>query len=52
LVQADPGAGQSPPTHPLMRTIKDTKVSSLARISYGAQELAVFLFADSPSSFE
>jgi hypothetical protein len=31
---------------------KDTKVSSLARISYGAQELAVFLFADSPSIFK
>jgi hypothetical protein len=31
---------------------KDTNVSSLARISYGAQELAVFLFADSPSDFE
>jgi hypothetical protein len=31
---------------------KDTKVSSLARISYGARKLAVFLFADSPSDFE
>jgi hypothetical protein len=31
---------------------KDTKVSSLARISYGAQELAVFLFADSPSPYK
>jgi hypothetical protein len=52
LVQADTGAGQSPPTHPPEENDKDTRVSSLARISYGAQELAVFLFADSPSSFE
>jgi hypothetical protein len=54
LVQADPGAGQSPPTHPRKEDEKgkDTQVSSLARISYGAQELAVFLFADSPSPFE
>src|ERR671917_1899629 len=48
------GAGQSPPPRPLDEDEKgkDTKVSSLARISYGAQELAVFLLADSPSDFE
>jgi hypothetical protein len=31
--------------------MKGHEVSSLARISYGAQELAVFLLADSPSDF-
>jgi hypothetical protein len=40
----------SPPEELLQR--KGHEVSSLARISYGAQELAVFLLADSPSDFE
>jgi hypothetical protein len=39
-----PRRRSEPSSHPLMRTKKgkDTKVSSLARISYGAQELAVY----------